>query len=65
MKKLIALLIITNIACQNNNKLDSKSKSVYHQDSVNVPIVSDNKNGLLKDTIAETVIDSVIDLSFA
>jgi hypothetical protein len=61
MKKLIAFLLMTNTACQNDNKLDSKTTFVYHQDTVNAPIFSENKRVIKKDTIAETVIDSVMD----
>jgi hypothetical protein len=59
MKKLIALLLIANSACQNDNKLDVKTNLIDEKNNAITSVNSENKSVIKEELIAETVIDSV------
>jgi hypothetical protein len=54
MKKVIALLLLANFACQNNNKLEKENSIKIEKDSAIT-----NKIAIKKEIIAESIIDSV------
>jgi hypothetical protein len=59
MKKLIALLLMVNMACQNDNRLDSKTNLIEDKNPTITDVNVGDRSLIKKALVAESVIDSV------